>query len=183
MFMRIRVNKTIQLVGLCFLTFIVPANKAVAETPNLWIDEGFILTSYDGFSVAPVENNTGEAIEDDITDIIEAKIQEQLVSAHLKVLSSNAPDKKVLVIKAHLTLYLTGSAFERWVGLFGPSATSACVLRVLLEDAGTGEVVGDMVVVRNISGGLLGAPGAEEKVLGDVAEYAVAAISKRMKND
>ena len=57
------------------------------------------------------------------------------------------------------------------------------MLRVLLEDASSGELVGDMVVVRNISGGLLGAPGAEEKVLGDVAEYAVAAISKRMEGE
>ena len=181
--MRTSVNRTIQLVGICLLVFFVPVQKAGAKTPYLWLDDGVVLSSYDGFSVAPVENNTGEPIGDDITDMIETNIQEQLVSAHLKVLSSNAPDKKILVIEAHLTLYLTGSAFERWVGLFGPSATTACVLRVLLEDASSGELVGDMVVVRNISGGLLGAPGAEEKVLGDVAEYAVAAISKRMEGE
>lgn len=183
MFMGTRFNRTIQLVGLCLLASFVPVQKAGAETPNLWIDDGFNLSSYDGFLLSPVENRTGEPVADDITEIIEAKIEEQLASAHLKVFSSNAPDREVLVIKAHLTLYLAGSAFERWVGLLGPSATTACVLRVLLEDASSGDLVGDRVVVRNISGGFFGAPGAEEKVLGDVAEYAVAAISERMKSE
>ena len=183
MFMRTTVNRTFKLVVSCLLVVFVLVQKAVAETPALWVEDGFILSSYDGFSVARVENHTGESFEDDITGIIEAKIKEQLVAAHLEVFSSDALNKNALVIKGQLTLYLTGSALERWVGVFGHSATTACVLRVKLEVPSSGELVGDMVVVRNISGGLLGAPGAEEEVLEDVAEYAVAAIIKQMKSE
>ena len=66
MFMRTSVNRTIQLVGICLLVFFVPVQKAGAKTPYLWLDDGVVLSSYDGFSVAPVENNTGEPIGDAI---------------------------------------------------------------------------------------------------------------------
>lgn len=158
-------------------------NEAAAVEVNLWVDDGVTISSYDGFSVLPVENLTGEVFDFDVAGILEKYLKEKLRSDNLTELTASLSGKKVILIKTQLTLYQTGSALKRWVGLFGQSAAATCVIRVMLVDGNSGQLVGDMVIARNVTVGFIGAPGSKEDMLKDVAEDAIAAIHNRILNE
>ncbi|MGI9317011.1 MAG: hypothetical protein ACR2QW_06740 [bacterium] len=166
-----------------FVFYFVFTHVVAAAVTNLWVEEGVTISSYDGFHVDSVEDKTGELYEFDVTGTMETHIKEQFNSAGMKVFSGIPANKKSLLLRSQLTLYQAGSALERWVGLFGPGADAACVLRVMMVDGISGELVGDTVLVRNVRRGFLGSPEAEQAMLEDVAEALVAAIQSRIDDE
>jgi len=167
-----------------FVSFFTLTHVVVAAAAaNLWVEEGVTISSYDGFHVDSVENQTGELFEFDVTGAIGTHIKEQLNAAEMQVFPDIPADKNSLLLRSQLTQYQVGSALERWIGLFGPGAATTCVLRVMMFDGGSGELVGDTVIVQSVGGGFFGSPGAEQAILEDVAEALVATIQRRIEDE
>jgi len=157
---------------LAVATIAFPSHTCLAslDDPIVWLDDGVSLEGVKQLVVHPVSNDTGETFEFDVATEMTATMASELRAAGLTILAPGAsqPDSDAVIMKNSLIYYTPGNVGGRWVGMGGGAAV--CILRSYLIHPSTSEVIGEIVIVKQVAGGGLFSAGAGESVPRKVAE-------------
>ena len=150
---------------------------ATEKASIVWLADGVSISSLKQIELYPVSLNIEEKQGDELPLTISNTIREELESLGVKVTditANTAPEN--FALKINLVHYQPGDVGGRWVGFGGGSAI--CILRVMIIAGPTGEVVGEIIVANQVSGGGLFSIGAEKSVTKRVAKQ----VSEELAN-
>ena len=165
---------------LSILAVMLPLQICSADLgkPIVWLADDVSLAGHKQVVVHPVSNDTGEKFEFEVANIMTETIRNELIEAGLEVLDPNTSqeENQMIVMENSLIFYTPGNISGRWVG-FGGGA-SICILRTYLMDNKTDEVIGEIIVAKQVSGGGLFSAGAEKSIPVKTAKKAVDQLVK-----
>ncbi len=161
------------------LLLLVFVGGCATGKPMTWLEKGTDLSSYKGYEVMPVSNDTGRKYDFDVAGEITEAIKNKLKDKGYVVAEDGAGGEAVLVLKCSLTAYEPGSAFKRWLAP-GYGATQ-CTVKCPLIDKKTGKSIGEIMVAKAISAGGLYTIGAHKSILGTVADDIAEQIDAKAK--
>jgi hypothetical protein len=160
---------------LSVVAIILPLQVCLAglDDPIVWIVEGISLKGHTQVVLNPVTNDTGETFEFDVTKTMTDALTSELVEAGLEILKPEEAQGKKDVVKLNnsLVFYTGGGVGGRWLGFGGGAAV--CILRTYLIEPDTEDILGEIIVARQVSGGGLFSAGAEKSVPKHTAEELV----------
>lgn len=151
----------------------------VASKPMVHDEEGVIWNNYSLIEIQPVEDETGEKYEFDVTSHLGSLISSKLKLKGYQVTNNTPQTEKVLILKSRLISYVPGNALKRWA-IPGGGASQATVLSSLI-DKETGKINSEMATSESIGGGFLGGIGGDKKILEMVADGIANEIDQRIK--
>jgi len=145
------------------LTIFTTGCVTPSGTSDIWIGEGKDLTQYNAVEVLPVKDSTGMTHEIDVSALLTQHIKEQVESIGYLHDSRDEDSAPVLILKPDLVDYGAGSALSRWAA---PGAgKSRCVVRSALIDKQSGQAIGEILTIKEVSAGGLYSVGAKEYIL------------------
>lgn len=167
-----------------FVLFIVVSGcKYSPPEPKVWIEKGTSLSKYKLIEVLPVENETGNIYDFDVSATLRGQLINRLREKGYTVRPAS-PEEDALLIGSAITVLEGGSI----ITIFGEA--SFCTVRTTLLDKKTGNMLGEMVTSKEFrTGGLLeeggagaiGLAGTEPLLLDLIAEGIVIELEKRIK--
>ncbi|MGI9317012.1 MAG: hypothetical protein ACR2QW_06745 [bacterium] len=150
-----------------FLTIFTTGCVTPSGTSDIWISEGKDLTQYSAVEVLPVIDSTGMTHEINVSALLTQHFKEQFESIGYLHDSKDENSAAVLTFKPDLVGYGAGSALGRWAA---PGAGKArCVVRSALIDKQSGQAIGEILTIKEVSAGGLYSVGAEKYILEAVA--------------
>lgn len=162
-----------------FCLFLLFIGGCATEKPMTRMEKGSSLAGYKVIEVTPVLNETGKAINFEVTDALTQYIKASLQEKGFLVSEILGSEENVMILKNHLTSYEPGSAFKRWV-LPGLGKTQ-CTLKTSLIDRKTGKVLAEMVAAEEVGSGGLYSIGADKWILNVVARSISDEIDRKVK--
>ena len=156
---------------------LLAAVPAYAASPLLWLDQGVDLSGRQ-FHVAPVTAVDRAAEDEGATRILHEKLSGELAALGL-LASATGDGTRRVIVTATIMKYAQGSVAGRWVQT--PEGAAHIIVRVMLLDAESRALLGDMVSVQEVSSGGLFSIGAEKTVISDAAKEIARGITERLK--
>lgn len=160
---------------LAIIAIILPLKICLAglDDPIVWLAEGISLQGHTQVVLQPVANDTGETFELDVASIMTETLSSELTEAGLEVLTPEEAhgQKDLLTLKNSLIFYASGDVGGRWLGFGGGAAV--CILRTYLVGSDSEDILGEIIVAKQIAGGGLFSAGAGKSVPKDTAEELV----------
>lgn len=144
--------------------------------PMTWKDKGFQFSEQAIFIIKPVVNKTGKTFEEDIPTILTSHLKDQFKAKSLTVVNDTDQPKTVFFVESDLLVYVTGSAFKRWLA---PGAgKTQCTLKSRLIDKISKQMVAEIVAAKEVGAGGLYSVGAEKSILKDAASDIASEVTK-----
>ena len=149
--------------------------------PVVRMEKNVSLTKYKMFEVPPVSNETGKTFEFDVANELTQQIKLLLNEKGYTINNENEIQDNILTITNSLIVYEPGNAVKRWL-LPGAGATKT-IVKTSLIDKKSGEIIGEMLTTKQISGGGLYSVGADKSILKTVAEGIINGIEKNIEGE
>jgi uncharacterized lipoprotein YajG len=151
----------------------------VIEQPQVISQPGISFAHYNALGIAPASNDTGQSADFDFAETFTQDLRSALRGKGYQISDASEAPPDGLIVQCSFVNYEEGNAFTRWLA-FGLGASKATV-KTTLVDKKSGKAVGDIVTVKEITGGVLGGIGGYEAVLESVANDVSIAIDNKIK--
>lgn len=147
-------------------------------TPIVWLADNVSLSGYKRIVLHPVSNDTGEKFDFNVANTIAESLRDELIEAGFEVLepSTYKALNRVFVMKISIVFYTPGDVGGRWIGWGG--GASICILRSVLMDENGVNIIGEIIVANQVSGGGLFSAGAGKSVPVENAKRTVGQLLK-----
>jgi len=150
---------------------------ATEKDSIVWLADDVSISNLKQIELYPVSLNIDEKYDDKLPLTISNKIREELKKLGVSVTDITADNlPKKIALKINLVHYQPGDIGGRWIGFGGGSAI--CILRGMLINGPTGEVIGEIIVAKQVSGGGIFSIGADKSVTNRAAKQ----VSKELAN-
>jgi TolB-like protein len=153
---------------------------ACATTPDVKMEQGVTLARFTQVEVAPAQNETGIAENEQAANTFQKDLVSALRSNGISVTQSGTPGTTLVVIPT-LVHYEAGSAVSRWI-VPGSGRTQATVSAALIDKA-SGQSLGDLASTQQVAGGGLFSVGADRWVLTQLANGLANEIGARLRGE
>jgi hypothetical protein len=144
------------------------------------MDEGVSLQGWNAIQLEPVSNDTGQIFETPVETLILGTLSKKLTEAGVALVARDGtPPQKTVRLSTSLVHFEPGTVSGRWVGM--GSGAAICIIRVILTDPDTGQLLGEMVSANQIESGGLFSVGAGKSVAKNVAREIAEALITLMQ--
>jgi len=148
----------------------------------VWLEERVVLDRYTAVILRRAVDETKVLLAPATLDKVTEYLREALASAQLLVPDENDLSTRSMIrLEPIITKYDAGSAGARWISP-GLGATT-CVIRAVLVDAASEEVVGEILSWRQVAAGGLFSLGADKYVPREAAEAVVEALVGEIRQE
>jgi len=151
------------------------------DGPIVWVEKGVTLKGHDTFVVLPVNNDSGNDVDEGLMTQMQQQIVQALRNEGHNVIEHDYESKHdAIIVKTILLSYKTGDAVGRWFG-FGAGAAK-CTIRSTLIEASTDNVIAEVISTKVVDTGGLYSIGADARIADDVTKDISSAIINITQN-
>ena len=146
------------------LFFVTGPVFAALGSPIVWLADDVSLKGYTQVILYPVSNDTGERFEFDVAAAIADSVRTALSEAGLQIIDHDESESEddALILKSSIVFYAPGSVGGRWIGMGGGAAV--CILRTYVIAKDSDEIMGEIIVAKQVATGGLFSAGAGKSV-------------------
>jgi len=144
---------------------LVQSQPCLASGPNsiVWLADDNSIKGLEQIDFYPINYDIRNSYAQQVSSVVSSVIRSELINAGITVNNINKNTLPIFfALETHIVHCQPGNIGGRWVGFGGGAAV--CILRTRIISGLTGEVVGEVIVANDVSGGGLFSAGAENYV-------------------
>ena len=166
--------------GLIALLFTLCLCGCSATEPVVWKAQNVSFTEFKAFEIQPVFNATGKTINKGTLSLFTAYLKEQFKLQNLQLIDTPQTKNGVLIVQTEILIYETNKLVNVTSTQGIATRKAECTLRTRLVEKSTGNVLSEILTIREVGVESVLGNQAQELILKESAAAAAKEVAKIM---